>query len=108
MKTSRLLTIVVWAALIATATAAVSASPQMSPVVANVAKNPADLPAPISRIMPTTVTVNLEAKEVIGEIAPGKTAWFWTFNGTVPGPMIRVMEGDTVVINLTNNLENVE
>jgi len=58
--------------------------------------------------MPTTVTVNLEAREVVGEIAPGKTAWFWTFNGTVPGPMIRVMEGDTVVINLTNNLENVE
>jgi nitrite reductase (NO-forming) len=57
----------------------------------------------------------LEAREVIAEVASGesgepvKRAWVWTFNGTVPGPMIRVMEGDTVVINLTNNLEgNIE
>lgn len=106
MKTLRLLIVLI--AIVATISAPVSAGPRMVPVVANVAKNPADLPPPISRIMPATVTVNLEAQEVVGEIAPGKTAWFWTFNGTIPGPMIRVMEGDTVVINLTNNLENVE
>ena len=108
MKTSRVLTLIVLVALVATPAASASAGQPMSPVVANVAKNPTDLPAPITRTMPTIVTVNLEAREVVGEIAPGKTAWFWTFNGTVPGPMIRVMEGDTVVINLTNSLENVE
>ncbi len=74
----------------------------------NVAKDPTDVPAPITRKNPTTVTINLEAKEVIAEVAPGETAWVWTFNGTVPGPMIRVMKGDTVEINLTNLLSNIE
>ena len=72
------------------------------------AKDPTDLPPPITRSKPTTVTVDLFAEEVITEIEPGEKAWVWTFNGTVPGPMIRVMEGDTVVINLTNNLHNEE
>jgi len=72
------------------------------------AKDPTDLPPPIKRKKPKTVTVDLFAEEVITEIEPGKKAWVWTFNGTVPGPMIRVMEGDTVVINLTNDLGNEE
>jgi nitrite reductase (NO-forming) len=72
------------------------------------AKDPTAVPPPITRKNPTTVTVDLVAKEVIAEIAPGKTAWMWTFNGTVPGPMIRVMEGDTLIINLTNDSGNAE
>ncbi|MGE5784912.1 MAG: multicopper oxidase domain-containing protein, partial [Myxococcales bacterium] len=32
----------------------------------------------------------------------------WTFNGTVPGPFLRVREGDTVVLKLTNDPSNVE
>ncbi len=77
--------------------------------VANVAKDPTDIPPPIHRSNPGTVTVNLYAQEYIAEIAPGERAWVWTFSeslseqGTVPGPMIRAMKGDTVVINLTNN-----
>ena len=31
------------------------------------------------------------------EIADGATFNFWTFGGTVPGPMIRVRRGDYVV-----------
>ena len=85
--------------------------------VDNVAKDPTDIPAPISRSNPTTVTVDLVAKEVLAELASGKKFWFWTFaqkNGdtvdraTVPGSMIRVMVGDTVIINLTNALDSVE
>lgn len=72
------------------------------------AKDPTDLPPPIRRSKTKTVTVDLYAEEVITEIEEGKKAWVWTFNGTVPGPMIRVMQGDTVVINLTNNLHNEE
>lgn len=49
------------------------------------------------------VVVHLEAKEVETEIAPGVTYKLWTFNGTVPGPMIRAHEGDTIEIFLTNN-----
>lgn len=74
----------------------------------SVAKDPLDVPPPISRTTPATVTVDLVAKEVVAELAPGKSFTFWTFNGTVPGPMIRVREGDTLVVNLTNELQNTE
>lgn len=86
-------------------------------IIDNVAKDPTDIPAPISRSNPKTVTINLVAKEVVAEIAPGKKFWFWTFAqkkgktigpATVPGPMIRVMVGDTVKINLTNAFDNEE
>lgn len=36
------------------------------------------------------------------EIAAGVTYEGWTFGGTVPGPVIRVREGDRVVIQLVN------
>lgn len=68
----------------------------------NVALDPAKVPAPITRTEPTTVEINLTVKEVNAEIAPGATYTFWTFDGTVPGPMQRVMEGDTVKLTLTN------
>lgn len=74
------------------------------PVVSDVVKDPTAVPPQIfPRRAPTTVTVDLETKEVVAELSPGKKFYFWTFNGTVPGPMIRVMEGDTVIINLRNN-----
>ncbi|PIY88198.1 MAG: copper oxidase [Nitrosopumilales archaeon CG_4_10_14_0_8_um_filter_34_8] len=39
----------------------------------------------------------------IQEISPGVFYNVWTFNGTVPGPTIRVTEGDVVRINFINN-----
>ncbi|HXF70055.1 MAG TPA: copper-containing nitrite reductase [Thermoflexus sp.] len=71
-----------------------------------VVRDPADVPPPIQRTEPTTVEVTLTVREVVAELAPGVTFPFWTFDGTVPGPLIRVMEGDTVVIHLTNPPEN--
>lgn len=38
------------------------------------------------------------------ELAPGKTLPVWTYNNSVPGPEIRVKQGDTVKINLKNEL----
>ena len=38
-------------------------------------------------------------------MADGVAYEYWTFNGTVPGPMLRVREGDTVEVNLTNALD---
>lgn len=49
------------------------------------------------------VIVSLEATEIEAEIAPGVTYTMWTFNNTVPGPFIRVHEGDTVEIRLRNS-----
>jgi len=68
----------------------------------NVAYDPANVPPPITRTEPTTVQITLTAKEVTAELADGVTYAFWTFDDTVPGPMLRVMEGDTVEFTLIN------
>lgn len=47
--------------------------------------------------------IELTTKEVVAELAPNVTYWYWTFNETVPGPMLRVREGDIVEILLTND-----
>lgn len=64
------------------------------------------VPPPIARKAPAVVRVELETKELLGTLmesigAPTEYA-FWTFNGTVPGPFIRVREGDTLELALTN------
>jgi nitrite reductase (NO-forming) len=81
--------------------------PAQATDVANVALDPANVPPPITRTEPTTVQVTLTAKEVVAELADGTTYAFWTFDGTVPGPMVRVMEGDTVEFTLINDLSSV-
>ncbi|MBI2323587.1 MAG: nitrite reductase, copper-containing [Chloroflexi bacterium] len=62
----------------------------------------AAVPAPITRTAPATVTVDFQTKEVVAEVAPGETYTYWTFNGTVPGPMVRVRVGDTVKLKVAN------
>ncbi|MDX2137292.1 MAG: copper oxidase [Chloroflexota bacterium] len=47
---------------------------------------------------------DLQADPVLWNILDDVTVTAWTYNGTVPGPMIRVTEGDRVRINFTNNL----
>lgn len=64
------------------------------------------VPAPIKRRSPTTVVVNFEAREIIQQIDGDKKYKFWTFNGTTPGPMIRVRVGDSVQFHLSNHKEN--
>lgn len=73
-----------------------------------VTKDPREVSTPIARAVPMTVSVTLVAREVVAEIALGQTFWYWTFNGSVPGPLIRVMEGDTVDVTLVNSLDSVE
>jgi len=63
---------------------------------------PPRVPAPITRNTPARVIVALETTEVKGALADGVEYTFWTFGGTVPGPLLRVREGDTVEIWLTN------
>lgn len=48
------------------------------------------------------VAVKLEARRVRMEVAPGDAREVWSFNGQVPAPTIRVRQGDTVRITLTN------
>jgi len=46
----------------------------------------------------------LTAKAGNQELGPGKILPVWTFNNSVPGPEIRVKQGDTVKITLKNEL----
>lgn len=63
---------------------------------------PPGVPAPPNRTEPALVKVSLETVERKGRLADGAEFVFWTFGGTVPGPMIRVREGDWVELTLKN------
>lgn len=72
--------------------------------VADISADPNDVPNEPQKPDPDgIVRINLETQEVISEIAPGIYQNYWTFNKQVPGPMLRVREGDTIEITLTNN-----
>lgn len=71
--------------------------------VADISRNPNDIPPPITRTATTTDHIDITAKEVISQIAPGVYQNYWTFDGAVPGPFLRVKEGDTVVMNFHND-----
>lgn len=60
------------------------------------------VPTAIDRTKPAKVVVALETTEENGRLANGVEYTFWTFGGTVPGPFLRVREGDTVQIRLAN------
>lgn len=44
----------------------------------------------------------LTAQKSVVDIGDGKTAEAWTFDGTTPGPELRVKQGDRIVVKLTN------
>ena len=46
--------------------------------------------------------VELDAVELLGALADGTSYRYWTFNGKVPGPMVRVRVGDTVEVTMRN------
>ncbi len=78
--------------------------PQVKPVDPNSKPLPApQIAPPLNRTQPATVKVDLETREITATLADGQDYTFWTFGGTVPGPMIRVMQGDTVELTLHNN-----
>jgi nitrite reductase (NO-forming) len=63
------------------------------------------------QVMAKTVKVSMKAMEVDvatnGAMVGGSdTMAAWTFGGTIPGPVVRVTEGDTVDFTLTNPPEN--
>ncbi|OGG72803.1 nitrite reductase, copper-containing [Candidatus Kaiserbacteria bacterium RIFCSPLOWO2_01_FULL_53_17] len=71
--------------------------------VADIARSPLDVPPQTGRTEESYVKFELTTQEVLSEIAPGVILNYWTFDGTVPGPMLRVREGDTVELTLRND-----
>jgi nitrite reductase (NO-forming) len=47
--------------------------------------------------------ITLTVKELLVSIAPGVAYHAWTFNGTVPGPILHVRQGQTVHFTLIND-----
>ncbi len=75
-------------------------------VEADISREPTDLPPPIAKREPQTVRVDLLSVEVEGRLAEGTTFGYWTFNGKVPGPFVRVRVGDTIDIHLKNSADS--
>jgi nitrite reductase (NO-forming) len=69
---------------------------------ADISQLPTDVPPPIAKREPQTVRVDLVTVELEARLAEGTTFGYWTFNGKVPGPMLRVRVGDTVEVHLKN------
>lgn len=80
--------------------------PAQTLVEADISREPTDLPPPIAKRDPQTVRVDLLSVEVEGRLAEGTTFGYWTFNGKVPGPFVRVRVGDTVDIHLKNSADS--
>lgn len=66
---------------------------------------PTALPAPIAPRAPQRVQVELEGVELEGRLADATTYQYWTFNGAVPGPFLRVRVGDTVEVTFRNDVD---
>lgn len=80
-------------------------APAPSPAAADavsVAMDPSALPAPPGARGPQLVKYRLETVELNGKLDDGSTYTYWTFDKKVPGPMLRVKEGDTVELTLAN------
>lgn len=67
-----------------------------------------NVPASIHRTSPKTIDIHFEAKEYVGKLADGVSYEFWSFDGAVPGPIVRVRVGDTVQFHLSNAASNTQ
>lgn len=54
---------------------------------------------------PRVVEIDIVAKLADVEVAPGKRVTAWTYNGGLPGPLIRARVGDRVIVHFTNELD---
>jgi nitrite reductase (NO-forming) len=70
----------------------------MTPVSAN----PNNVGKPVGDREPMNITVDIETVERAARLADGTTYRYWTFDDVVPGPFLRVRQGDRVTVSLHN------
>ncbi len=80
-----------------------SSAPLTAP---SIVRAPSDLPGPVGDRGPKSVKVEIETIELQGQLTEGTTYEYWTFDGQVPGPMLRVRVGDQVELTLDNPQES--
>ncbi|MBP2301016.1 copper-containing nitrite reductase [Azospirillum picis] len=80
------------------------ANPKVKEPTVSVVQDPAAVPAPekAGKRAPMTHKVVLNTTEVESTLDDGTTYTYWTFNNTVPGPMVRVRVGDSVDVAISN------
>ena len=82
-----------------------TAAPSGTPVAAERLPKPRMMP-PVGTRGPQRIKIDMEVREVVGYLDEGVAFEYWTFDGTVPGTMLRVRVGDTVDLTLTNPAES--
>jgi nitrite reductase (NO-forming) len=100
MKTSSIIGAMSLGLLTSISTASWAAGPEAVSIV----QDPTAVGTPVGNRAPKTLKFTLEAREVLGVLdASAKTTYtYWTFDGKVPGPMLRGRVGDTIEITLKN------
>ncbi|CWN89306.1 nitrite reductase [Neisseria meningitidis] len=73
------------------------------PVIDAVTTHAPEVPPAIDRDYPAKVRVKMETVEKTMTMEDGVEYRYWSFDGDVPGRMIRVREGDTVEVEFSNN-----
>ncbi|HFB4334074.1 copper-containing nitrite reductase [Neisseria gonorrhoeae] len=73
------------------------------PVIDAVTTHAPEVPPAIDRDYPAKVRIKMETVEKTMKMDDGVEYRYWTFDGDVPGRMIRVREGDTVEVEFSNN-----
>jgi FtsP/CotA-like multicopper oxidase with cupredoxin domain len=53
---------------------------------------------------PRILEINLAAEVARVEVSPGRRVEAWTYNGAIPGPVIRLSVGDRLIVHFTNKL----
>ena len=53
---------------------------------------------------PNIVEIDLQARIAALEVVPGVQTKVWTYNGGLPGPLIRVRRGDRLIVHFSNQL----
>jgi nitrite reductase (NO-forming) len=71
--------------------------------IENIARDPNEVPKTVTYTEDGVVEISLTTKEVIAEMADGTTFNYWVFDDAVPGPFLRVREGDTVRLTIHND-----
>jgi len=84
--------------MVVSAAAALSAPPGRGVVAA-----PTNIPPPVKRDHSIHHEITFDGGEVEAEIEPGAKFLYMPYNGQVPGPMIRVRQGDSVTLTLRND-----
>ena len=78
-----------------------------APGTAEVAQDPYDVGEPVGNRPARHITYDLRTTEVEGRLSDNGTYRYWTFDDRVPGPFLRVRQGDRVTVNLENAEDSV-